>query len=65
MRINRSCRYAHSMATGAAVGKVAEATGERVGGGRVSRPKALIASAVVGVGIAVATYKLLRSGDEE
>ena len=53
------------MATEAAVGKVAKATGQRVGGGRVSRPMALLASAVVGVGAAVATYKLLRSGGEK
>ncbi|HET7454934.1 MAG TPA: hypothetical protein VFJ76_05380 [Solirubrobacterales bacterium] len=52
------------MAKAAAMGTVAEAAGKRVGGGRVSRPKALLASAVVGVGAAVATYKLLRSGGE-
>jgi hypothetical protein len=60
-----ACRYAYSMATEAAVGKVAEATGERVRGGRVSRPKALLASAIVGVGAAVATFMLLRSGGEK
>lgn len=60
-----TCRYAHSMATEAAVGKVAEATVERVRGGRVSRPKALLASAIVGVGAAVATFMLLRSGGEQ
>lgn len=49
------------MATEAAVGTVAEAAGKRVGGSPVSRPKALLASAIVGVGAAVATYKLLRS----
>jgi len=53
------------MATEAAVGKVAEATVERVRGGRVSRPKALLASAIVGVGAAVATFMLLRSGGEQ
>jgi hypothetical protein len=52
------------MATEAAVGKVAEAAGERVRGGRVSRPTALLASVVVAVAAAVATYKLLRSGGE-
>jgi hypothetical protein len=50
------------MVTEAAMGKVAEAAGKRVRGGRVSRPTALLASAVIGVGAAVATYKLLRSG---
>jgi hypothetical protein len=50
------------MATEAAMGKVAEAAGERVRGGRVSRPTALLASAIVGVAAAVATYKLMRSG---
>ena len=53
------------MATEAAVGKVTEATGERIRGGRVSRPKALLASAIVGVGAAVATFMLLRSGGEQ
>lgn len=53
------------MATEAAMGKVAEAAGERVRGGRVSRPKALFASAVVGICAAVVTYELLRSGGEE
>ena len=53
------------MATEAAVGKVVEAAGERARGGRVSRPTALLASVVVAVGAAVATYKLLRSGGEQ
>lgn len=61
----RACRYAHSMATDAAVQKVAEAASERVRGGLVSRPKALLASVVVGIAAAVATFKLLRSGDEQ
>ena len=43
---------------------VAETAGKRAGGARISRPKALVAAAVVGVGIAVAAYKLLRSGGE-
>ena len=43
---------------------MAEAAGKRVGGSRVSRPKALLASVIVGVGAAVAAYKLLRSGGE-
>jgi hypothetical protein len=46
----------------AAASTVAEAAGKRLGGGRVSRPKALLASAAVGIGVAVAAYKLLRSG---
>lgn len=62
--IGRVPVYARSMVTAAAVGKVAEATDERLSGGRVSRLKALLASAVVGAGAAVATYRLLRSGDE-
>jgi len=49
------------MATEAAVGKVAEAAGQRARGGRVSRPTALLASVVVAVAAAVVTYKLLRS----
>jgi hypothetical protein len=53
------------MATEAAVGKVAEAAGERVGDGRVSRATALLASVIIGIGGAVATYKLLRSGGDE
>ena len=53
------------MAKEAAVGKVAEAASERVGGDQVSRPKALLASAIVGVGAAVATFMLLRSGGEQ
>ena len=53
------------MAKEAALGKVAEAAGERVRGGAVSRPKALLAALVVGVGAAVATFKLLRSGGEQ
>jgi len=53
------------MAAEAAVGKVAEAAGKRVRGDRVSRTTALLAAAVVGVGAAVATYKLLRSGGEK
>ena len=55
----------HSMATEAAVGKVAEAAAERVRGVRVSRPTALLASVVIAVGAGVATYKLLRSGGEK
>jgi hypothetical protein len=51
--------------TEAAVGKVAEAVGERVRGGRVSRATALLASVVIAVGAAVVTYKLLRSGGEK
>jgi hypothetical protein len=53
------------MATEAAVGKVVGAAGERVRGGRVSRPTALLASVIVAVGAAVVTYKLLRSGGEK
>jgi hypothetical protein len=51
------------MAAGAA-STVAEAAGKRLGGGQVSRPKALLASVVVGIGVAVAAYKFLRSGAE-
>jgi len=51
--------------TEAAVGKVAEAAGERARGGGVSRSKALVASVVVTVAAAVATYKLLRSGGDD
>jgi hypothetical protein len=54
-----------SMAAEAALGKVVAAAAERARGGRVSRPSALLASAVIGVGAAVATYKLLRSGGDE
>lgn len=50
------------MAKEAAVGTVAEAAGKRMGGGEVSRSKALLVSAIVGVAAAVATFKLLRSG---
>lgn len=50
------------MAKEAAMGTVAEAAGRRAGGGHVSRPKALLVSAIVGVAAAVATYKVLRSG---
>lgn len=53
------------MAAEAALGKVAEAAGERLQGGVVSRTKALLAATVVGVAAAVATFKLLRSGGEE
>jgi hypothetical protein len=53
------------MAGEAAMGKVAEAGAERLRGGPVSRTSALLASTVVGVGAAVLTYKLLRSGDDE
>lgn len=53
------------MAKEAAVGKVAEAASQRVQGGAVSRSKALFAAAVVGIGAAVATFKLLRSGGEQ
>jgi len=58
-------RKAHLMATEAAAGMVAEAAGERVRGGRVSRPKTLLVSAVVGFGAAVVMYMLLRSGGDE
>jgi hypothetical protein len=51
--------------TEAALGKVADAAGERVQGGLVSRPKALLAAAIVGIAAAVATFKLLRSGGGE
>jgi hypothetical protein len=60
-----ACRYAHSVAKEAAVGKVAEAASQRVQGGAVSRSKALFAAAVVGIGAAVATFKLLRSGGDQ
>jgi hypothetical protein len=60
-----ACRYVRSMATEAAVGKVVGAAGERVRGGRISRPTALLASVIVAVGAAVVTYKLLRSGGEK
>ncbi|HET7758507.1 MAG TPA: hypothetical protein VFK62_01160 [Gaiellaceae bacterium] len=43
---------------------MAEAACKRLGGGQVSRGKALLASAVVGIGVAVAAYKFLRSGAE-
>src|SRR3954454_14856521 len=46
-------------------GSVVEAAAQRARGERVSRPKALLVATVVGVGAAVATYKLLRSGGEE
>jgi hypothetical protein len=52
------------MAGKAAVRKVAEAASERIQGEPVSRAKALLASVIIGVGAAVATFKLLRSGDE-
>jgi hypothetical protein len=45
-------------------GSVVEAAAQRARGERVSRTKALLVATVVGVGAAVATYKLLRSGDE-
>ena len=41
---------------------VVEAAAQRAQGERVSRPKSLLVATVVGVGAAVATYKLLRSG---
>ena len=44
---------------------VVEAAVQRARGERVSRPKALLVATVVGVGAAVATYKVLRSGGEE
>jgi hypothetical protein len=53
------------MATEAALGKVAQAAGERARGARVSRTTALLASLVVAVAAAAATYKILRSGDDE
>jgi len=46
-------------------GSVLEAAAQRARGERVSRPKALLVATVVGVGAAVVTYKLLRSGGEE
>ena len=42
-----------------------ETAAERLAGGQVSRPKALLVATIVGVGAAVATYKLLRSGGEQ
>jgi hypothetical protein len=53
------------MAAEAALGKAVETGAKRALGGGVSRTSALFASAVVGVGAAVLTYKLLRSGDDE
>jgi len=53
------------MAGDAAVRKVAEAAGERAQGASVSRTKALLASVIVGIGAAVVTFKLLRSGGEQ
>jgi hypothetical protein len=53
------------MSTHAAGGVVTRAAAERLRGGKVSRPKALLVATVVGVGAAVATYKLLRSGGDE
>lgn len=41
-----------------------QAAGERARGNRVSRTSALLVSAMVGIGAAVATFKLLRSGGE-
>jgi len=52
------------MATAAAA-TVGEAAGARLRGGPVSRPKAVLASALVGLGAAVATYRLLRSGGDK
>jgi Domain of Unknown Function (DUF1206) len=46
-------------------GSVVEAVAQRAHGERVSRPKALLVATVVGVGAAVAAYKLLRSGGEQ
>jgi hypothetical protein len=46
-------------------GSVVEAVAQRAQGERVSRPRALLVATVVGVGAAVATYKLLRSGGEQ
>ena len=57
-------RYAHDMATEAASAVVTDAATERVGGGKVSRPKALLVATIVGFGAGVATYKLLRSGGD-
>jgi hypothetical protein len=53
------------MAAEAALRKVVETAAERARGGRVSRSAALLASVITGVGAAVATYKLLRSGGEQ
>jgi hypothetical protein len=50
---------------GVVKGSVVEAVAQRAHGERVSRPKALLVATVVGVGAAVATYKLLRSGGEQ
>jgi hypothetical protein len=46
-------------------GSILEAVAQRAHGERVSRPKALLVATIVGVGAAVATYKLLRSGGAE
>jgi hypothetical protein len=53
------------MGTGAATAAVTDAAAERLRGGKVSRPKALLVATIVGIGAAVATYKLLRSGGDE
>jgi hypothetical protein len=53
------------VSTHAAGGVVARAALDRARGGQVSRPKALLVATIVGVGAAVATYKLLRSGGDE
>ena len=53
------------MAKEAATGLLADAAVERARGGKVSRPKALLVATIVGVGAAVATYKLLRSGGDD
>lgn len=42
-----------------------EAAAQSAHGRQVSRPKALLVATIVGVGAAVASYKLLRSGDAE
>jgi hypothetical protein len=53
------------MAGEAALGKVVAVAADRLRGGSVSRTSALLASAAVGVGAAVVTYKLLRSDDDD
>jgi hypothetical protein len=41
---------------------VESAVVERASGGDVSRPKSLLAAAAAGIGIAILTYRVLRSG---
>jgi hypothetical protein len=43
----------------------AEAAVERLGGGRPSRVRALLAATVAAAAAGVLTYKLLRSGEDE